>query len=76
MRADLTVLDVDRPWMYPQTDMAANVVYSASGGDVAFTMCDGRVLYRDGVWPTIDVERAQFETQGYAERIVEELQRS
>ena len=74
MRADLTVLDVDRPWMYPQTDMAANVVYSALGGDVALTMCDGRVLYRNGVWPTIDVERAQFETQGYAERIVEELQ--
>lgn len=73
MRADLTVLDVDRPWMYPQTDMAANVVYSASGGDVVLTMCDGRILYRDGEWPTVDVERAQFETQGYAERIIGQL---
>ncbi len=75
MRADLTVLDVDRPWMYPQADMAANVVYSASGGDVALTMCDGCVVYRDGVWPTVDVERAQCETQAYAAKIVAELER-
>ncbi|MBS5451438.1 MAG: amidohydrolase [Coriobacteriia bacterium] len=69
MRADLTVLDVDTPWMCPATDMAANVVYSASGSDVVLTMCDGRVLYRDGAWPTIDVEAAMAKTRAATQRI-------
>jgi len=71
--ADLTVLDVDKPWMYPQTDMLANVVYAASGSEVVLTMVNGRVVYRDGTWPTIDVERAQCETQAHTDRIISQL---
>ena len=62
-RADLVVMDIDRPWMHPVHDMAVNLVYSANGADVCLTMCDGRVLYRDGAYPTIDVERAQAEVE-------------
>ena len=58
MRADLVVLDVDKPWMRPVHNMAVNLVYSANGADVVLTMCDGKVLYRDGEWTTIDVEKA------------------
>lgn len=57
-RADLIVLDVDVPWMRPVHNMAVNLVYSANGADVVLTMCDGRVLYRDGEFLTIDVEKA------------------
>ena len=72
-RADLAVLDVDVPWMHPATDVAANVVYAASGAEVVLTMVDGRVLYRDGEWPTVDVERAQREVDAATERIVKML---
>lgn len=72
-KADLAVLDMDKPWMYPQTDVLANVVYAASGSEVVLTMADGRVVYRDGTWPTIDVERAACETQGHADRIMARL---
>jgi len=72
-KADLVVLDVDVPWMYPVTDMRCNLVYSAQGSDVVLTMVDGKVLYRDGVFPTIDVERACSETQRARDRIVAEL---
>lgn len=61
-RADLIVLDVDTPWMQPLGSVASNLVYSAQGSDVVLTMVDGSVAYRDGVYPTIDVERAQYET--------------
>ena len=60
-RADLVVLDVNTPWMWPVYDMPTNLVYSANGADVVLTMCDGAVLYRDGEYRTIDVERAKFE---------------
>ena len=62
-RADLVVLDIDTPWMRPVHDMAVNLVYSANGADVVLTMCDGRVLYRDREWLTIDIERMEFEVE-------------
>lgn len=70
MRADLVVLDIDVPWMQPVTDLACNLVYSAQGSDVVLTMIDGTVVYRDGAWLTIDVERAMAETQMWRDRIV------
>jgi 5-methylthioadenosine/S-adenosylhomocysteine deaminase len=71
--ADLIVLDIDVPWMWPVTDMVRNLVYSAQGADVVLTMVDGRVLYRDGEYTTIDVERARFETQKARDIIVAQL---
>lgn len=57
MRADIILLDLDSPSLAPCYDPYSAAVYSARGGDVRFTMANGRVLY-DGEWKTIDVERA------------------
>jgi 5-methylthioadenosine/S-adenosylhomocysteine deaminase len=65
-RADLVALATDVPWMQPAHSLVNNLVYAAQGSDVVLTMVDGRVLYRDGIWPTIDVERATRETQSAA----------
>lgn len=73
MKADLLVMDIDTPWMNPVEDMASNVVYAAQGSDVVLTMVDGVVLYRDGLYPTIDVERVTFEVCRARERIVSAL---
>ncbi|MDR1495903.1 MAG: amidohydrolase [Clostridiales Family XIII bacterium] len=62
-KADLIVLDLSSPGMHPAFDLYSNIVYSASGGDVVFTMIDGEVVYDDGKYPTIDVERAIRETE-------------
>lgn len=72
-RADLIVLDVDKPWMRPVHDMLANLIYSANGADVVLTMCDGKVLYRDGAWTTIDVEKAASEADKAVEEILSAL---
>ncbi len=74
MCADLIVIDTDVPWMAPVTQMERNLVYSAQGSDVVLTMVDGKVLYRDGEYLTVDVERAAFETQRDRDAIVSELQ--
>lgn len=72
-RADLVVRDIDKPWMYPRLNMASNMVYASQGADVVLTMVDGTVLYRDGEWTTIDVEKAQAETQKAASEISSSL---
>ena len=68
--ADLVALDTDLPWMQPVSDMANNVVYAAQGTEVVLTMVDGEVLYRDGEYTTIDIERAMAETQAARDAIV------
>ena len=72
-KADLTVIDIDQPHMRPVHDLANNIVYSASGSDVVLTMADGKVLYRDGDFLTIDVERAAAETERACRNILSQL---
>lgn len=46
--ADLILVDLDHPLMFPGHDLAADLVYSAAGRAVVATVCDGRVLLEDG----------------------------
>lgn len=72
-KADLCVLDVSGPSWAPMTNPLVNVVYAGHGTDVCLTMCDGRVVYRDGACPTLDVERAKAEVNSRTKRIIAEL---
>lgn len=56
--ADLIMLNVHHPKLQPIYEPVSTVVYSASGSDVCMTMVQGKVLYRDGIWYTLDVEKA------------------
>ncbi len=69
-RADLTVFDTDRVYMKPEYDVLNNLVYSASGTDVVLTMVDGKVLYRNGEYTTLDIERINYETEKSRQRIL------
>ena len=69
-KADIVVLDTDKPYMYPVHNILNNIVYSASGSDVVLTMCDGKVLYRDGEYMTIDIEKTVFEAQRCTKNIL------
>ena len=69
-RADLAVLDIDTVYMKPVHNLLNNLVYAASGNDVVLTMVDGRVLYRDGSYPTLDIERISYECEKSHQRIL------
>lgn len=68
-RADLCVLNTDSPQFTPMTNAACNIVYAAQGADVKLTMVDGEVLYRDGAYTTIDIERVRAEVQSHTDKI-------
>jgi 5-methylthioadenosine/S-adenosylhomocysteine deaminase len=72
-RADLIVLDITGPHMTPVHDLYNNLVYSASGSDVVLTMADGRIVYEDGTYPTIDLERVKSEVNSAKDKILGEL---
>ena len=54
MDADLILLDFTQPHLIPCHNVLSQLVYAASGHDVALTMVRGKILYRDGQFTTID----------------------
>ena len=57
--ADLCVVDLAKIHLAPVLDIANLVVNSMHASDVTLTMVGGDVLYENGEFPTIDVEKAR-----------------
>jgi 5-methylthioadenosine/S-adenosylhomocysteine deaminase len=72
-KADLIVVDLSKPNMHPIHNMANNIVYAASGSDILLTMVDGKVLYANGEYTTIDIEKVIYEAERSTTRILGEL---
>lgn len=72
-KADLIVLDTCQPNMQPVHNLLNNLVWSADSGNIRMTMCDGRVLYRDGEYLTIDAAKAAAEAETCRRRILSQL---
>jgi 5-methylthioadenosine/S-adenosylhomocysteine deaminase len=68
-RADLIVVETDKPHMRPLHNPESQLVYSARGGDVVTSIINGRVVMTDRVLSTIDVEAAMDRVN----RIADEL---
>ena len=49
--------------MNPKNDLICNIVYAASGNDVRLTMVDGKILYKDDEYYTLDIEKIKFEVE-------------
>ena len=54
MKADIILLDIEKPHLYPQTDMVANLVYCAKANDVDTVFVDGRKVVENRRLLTID----------------------
>ena len=62
-RADLTLIDRHSIHNLPTYDDHAMLAYSVESADVRMTMVDGRILYRNGEYTSIDEERLRRESQ-------------
>jgi 5-methylthioadenosine/S-adenosylhomocysteine deaminase len=54
--ADLVLVDLDRPHYVgaDEDNLVSAIVYAGSSADVRGTMVNGKWLYMDGAWPTLD----------------------
>lgn len=64
--ADIILVDFTRPNLIPCHDVVENLVYSARGTDVCLTMARGKVLYENGVFLTLDMDKIRYEVEHYA----------
>ncbi len=68
-RADLAIVNFDKPHLQPHNDPVANLVYSASANDVETVIVDGNILYDRGQFLTLDEEKIYYEAGKCARRL-------
>ena len=66
MDADIVLVDFTAPHLMPCHNVLNGLVWSAKGGDVAMTMVRGNILYQNGRFPTIDLQKVVSELTEYA----------
>ena len=54
-KADLILIDMNKPCMQPENNIVRNLVYSGDNSIVKMTMINGKVLYEDGKYLTLDL---------------------
>ena len=64
--ADLILLDFTAPNLTPCHDVVENLVFAAHGSNVVMNMARGNIIYENGTFHTLDVERIQAEVRDYA----------
>lgn len=62
-KADIIAISLDKPHMCPVIDEKALITYSAQSSDVCMTMVDGKVLYENGEYKTLDKEKIYYDIQ-------------
>ena len=68
-KADLILLNLEKPHFKPMYNIVSALAYSALGSDVELTMVDGRILYDKGEFPLLDKERIYKGAAAFAERL-------
>lgn len=64
--ADLILVDTKALNMMPCHDPVNNIVYAAHSSNVLMNMCHGKVIYKEGEFLTLDVEKIKSEVRDYA----------
>ncbi len=64
--ADLILVDFQALNLTPCHDVISNLVYAAHGSNVVMNMARGKVIYQNGEFFTIDIDRVKREVRDYA----------
>ncbi|MBR5313906.1 MAG: amidohydrolase [Clostridia bacterium] len=60
-KADIIMIDVDSINNIPSYSPVYTLVYSSNSSDVCFNMVDGKILYENGEFKTLDIEKLKVE---------------
>ena len=64
--ADLILVDFTMENLFPCHDVLENLVYSANGSNVVMNMARGKIIYENGEFLTLDLDRIRSEVKNYA----------
>jgi 5-methylthioadenosine/S-adenosylhomocysteine deaminase len=73
-RADVVIINLKQAKTQPVYSVESAIVYAASGSSVVTTICDGKILMRDGKVLTVDVPAALAKAKQYRDQVLKSLQ--
>ncbi len=68
-KADLALINFNKPHLQPHENSIANIVYSASANDVETVIVDGNIVVENGHVLTLDEEKIYFEVAHRSKRL-------
>lgn len=69
-KADLIMVDFDNLHHLPNHDAIGSLVYNTTGRDVILTMIEGKIVYENGNFTTINVEKLKKDLKNYVLPII------
>lgn len=69
-KADIILIDLDKPHFAPWNNSVSDLVYAAQGGDVKTTIVNGKVLMKDYEVLTMDAEKIMVEATRIARAVL------
>lgn len=70
-QADVILIDLEQPHLYPRHDLPSLLAYAATGADVRTVICAGEILMEERQLRNLDEKEILRESQARACRIVE-----
>lgn len=70
MKADIVLLDTDKPHLCPLNDPYSAIVYCAHGSDVDTVIVDGNILMEKRELKNLDEERIMYEVRSASKRMI------
>ena len=64
-KADIIMIDFENLAHTPTHDVVSSLCYNTSGRDVLLTMVNGKILYENGEFTTIDIKKVKEELESY-----------
>ncbi len=72
-KADLIMIDLDKPNMIPRHNLISNLVYSFKGCDVSTTIVNGKLLMLEREFLTLDYEKVMEDAEEAARELVSKI---
>jgi len=69
-KADIVLVDANKPHLCPVNDATAALIYSAQAADVDTVIVDGKILVRGGKLTTLDEEKIMSKVKETARRVL------
>lgn len=69
-KADLVLIDLDKPHLYPRHNMISALAYGVQARDVDTVIVDGNILMEKRIVKTLDVEKIKFMAEKLAKDLV------
>lgn len=73
MKADLILINMQQPHLYPCHDVLAHLVYAAQASDVQTVLIDGKIVMEDRHLTTINEQEVMNEIANRARRLVSDI---